>query len=518
MIFAIISKWTLSFIALLAVYFIIHELNHKRLVKKYGAKPAANYLGDNLYGYRAWYTLMKLKNEGTLVDWMDNRYKITKHPHISTLEGKTFGRSFHLTRDCENIKAVLATQFNDFCLGQRHGQFGPLLGDGIFTLDGEGWKHSRTMLRPQFSREQVSHVNSLEIHMQHLFLHIKKSNGQKFDIQDYFYRYTVDASTGLLFGESVLGLKDSSIGFDVKHNDEDGREHFADAFNRSQTHISNRVVLMDKYFLYNTPDFRKSIKQVHKFANYYVKQALSLSPEELEKKSANSYIFLYELVKQTRDPAVLRDQLLNILVAARDTTASLLSSTFFELARNKDILQKLQEEIWTKFGKGENIRLEDITFESLKSCEYLKSVLNETLRLYPAVPLNFRFATKNTTLPKGGGPDGEDPVFIPKKGIIMYNVGALHRDPIHYGKDADVYRPERWSEPSTRSLGWAYLPFNGGPRICLGQQFALTEASYVVVRLLQNFHNLESFDEEYPPKKANHLTLSLKDGCNIALY
>ncbi|CUM46031.1 unnamed protein product [Debaryomyces fabryi] len=93
----------------------------------------------------------------------------------------------------------------------------------------------------------------------------------------------------------------------------------------------------------------------------------------------------------------------------------------------------------------------------------------------------------------------------------------MHRNPKYYGKDADEFRPSRWSEPEMRKVGWAFLPFNGGPRICLGQQFALTEASYVIVRLIQMFPNLSSFCEEYPPRKSVHLTMCHQNGVFIGM-
>ena len=99
---------------------------------------------------------------------------------------------------------------------------------------------------------------------------------------------------------------------------------------------------------------------------------------------------------------------------------------------------------------------------------------------------------------------------------VAYTVYCTHRDEKYYGKDANVFRPERWA--TLNKLGWAYLPFNGGPRICLGQQFALTEASYVIVRLLQNFPNLVSKDDRpYPPAKSMHLTMCHQDGIFVEL-
>jgi cytochrome P450 len=89
----------------------------------------------------------------------------------------------------------------------------------------------------------------------------------------------------------------------------------------------------------------------------------------------------------------------------------------------------------------------------------------------------------------------------------------MHRDERWYGPDANEYRPERWE--SLRP-GWEYLPFNGGPRICLGQQYALTEASYTTVRICQQFSQLESRDDG-PWRENLTLTMCSKNGCKVAL-
>lgn len=135
------------------------------------------------------------------------------------------------------------------------------------------------------------------------------------------------------------------------------------------------------------------------------------------------------------------------------------------------------------------------------------------LRLHPVVPANLRFANTDTVLPRGGGPDGNSPVFVPKGSIVAYHVYALHRREEFFGPDANDFRPERWAEIRP---GWEYLPFNGGPRICVGQQYALTEAGYVTVRLAQKFSVLESRDpgpwvEEYA------LTVCSRNGTKVAL-
>lgn len=95
----------------------------------------------------------------------------------------------------------------------------------------------------------------------------------------------------------------------------------------------------------------------------------------------------------------------------------------------------------------------------------------------------------------------------------MYNVYSMHRLPEVFGNDALEFKPERWENLRP---GWAYLPFNGGPRVCIGQQFALTEAGYTIVRILQEFEGLESRDPE-PFQELLTLTLASNNGTKVAL-
>lgn len=165
------------------------------------------------------------------------------------------------------------------------------------------------------------------------------------------------------------------------------------------------------------------------------------------------YVFFQALAEQTRDPIELRVQVFNILLAGRDTTSSLLGFIILILARDPARYKKLREIILEEFGTFNEPQ--NITFMHIKSCKYLQWVLNETLRLYPVVPWNFRVANKDTTLPRGGGKDGESKIFVKKGTIVEYSVFALHRRKDIWGEDADEFRPERWDG---RKVGWDYLP------------------------------------------------------------
>ncbi|KAI9786116.1 MAG: hypothetical protein M1839_007526 [Geoglossum umbratile] len=399
----------------------------------------------------------------------------------TTFTGVIAGETFISTIEPENIKHILAIQFKDFDIGyKRHRAFYPLLGNGIFTTDGHDWANSRAMIRPNFTRSQVADLDTFETHIRNLIAHIPR-DGSTVEMQDLFFRLTLDSATEFLFGHSIGSLTPG------------GSEGlgFADAFNYSLEVLTRRMRLGRLLFIHRDKRFTQSCKLVHDFADNIVRRALeyrkSLDPEKIlesDHKSQGRYIFLNEFAMHTDDPKRIRDELLNILLAGRDTTASLLSNTFHVISKRPDVWGKLREEVDQLGGRRPS-------YEELRSMKYVKYVLNESLRLMPVVPGNNRMANKDTTLPVGGGPDGKSKVFVKKNQMIIYSVWVMHRRKDLYGDDAEEFRPERWEslKPS-----WEYLPFNGGPRICIGQQFALTEASYTLVRLVQEFRTLESRD------------------------
>lgn len=130
-------------------------------------------------------------------------------------------------------------------------------------------------------------------------------------------------------------------------------------------------------------------------------------------------------------------------------------------------------------------------------------------------------------LPTGGGPDRTSPVLIPKGAAVAYSVYTMHRRPDLYGMDAELYRPERWDEDmplnhNETNAKWGYLPFNGGPRICLGMDFALTEAAYAVVRIIQRFQTIKlpngmAVELTGVEKQTMTLVVSVTEGCKVEL-
>ncbi|CAN3363811.1 cytochrome P450 52A12 [Diutina catenulata] len=482
----------LVIVAVLA-YWAVSTAYHRWQARRLGAESPPRAAIDHCFGFKNMYVLAKMADRGDYLEF--GSQMVVDNPTRQTVRMKVSGADVIVTTDPENVKAILSTQFSEFGLGKRHAQFAPLLGDGVFTLDGDGWKHSRAMLRPQFARDQVSHVTMWEPHVERLVAQIRKVDGPV-DLQPLFFKFAMDSATEFLFGKSLESLAED----DGSSSDFSG---ISSDFNYAQEQLAMRALMQDLYWVVDSKRFRAACGRIHEFADTYVDAVLALSPAELEK---DSYTFLYELAKETRDPRVLRDQALNILIAGRDTTASTLSFLFFELARHPEVVERLRAEI---------AGLDELSFDRLKRAKYLQAVVSETLRLYPIVFENARFNRVATTLPRGGG-DGSQPAYVPKGSNVTYSAYLMHRDPRYYGADAEVFDPSRWLDDRTKRLGWAYLPFNGGPRVCLGQQFALTQIAYVVERLLQEFATLQdASDGVYPPLKTLLLTMSLKHGCVV---
>lgn len=473
-------------VAIYAIYYIHWQFtvgaNRRRLIREHGCKPIKLHPGLNsplerLLGISTFRAIRKASKEDKLLELSYERFQ----RYGNTLTISVLGTPVYMTVEPENVKTVLATNFDDWNLTDRRKRsFMPLLGRGIFTTDGVAWRHSRELLRPNFVRSQVGDLATFEVHVTHLIKNIPR-DGSTVNLQDLFFRLTIDSATEFLFGESVNCLAPGAA--------EDDGAKFAEAWNRSQEDVGETSRNGPVALLFRRSTFGQDIKYVHEFADKYVRRGLELrntyDVEKADPKHSERYVFLNELVKQTRDPVQIRSELLNVLLAGRDTTASLLSNVWFMLARRPDIWEKLQTEV-NELGDARP------TFEQLKAMKYLKAVLNESLRLHPLVPVNARMAVVDTVLPLGGGEDGKSPLLIPAKSVLNYNSYTTHRRKDIFGEDAEEFKPERWEKLRP---GWEYLPFNGGPRICIGQQFALTEASFTTVRLMQEFKKIESRDD-----------------------
>ncbi|KAL8777677.1 MAG: hypothetical protein Q9213_007751 [Squamulea squamosa] len=382
------------------------------------------------------------------------------------LEIKIMGSVGYTTYDPSNVEAVLSTRFDDYYLGTRRGAMFPFIGEGIFTQDGAAWKHSRELLRRPFLKTYYQDLKGFLEPIDHCLAKIASCSGV-LDLQPLFFQFTLATTTALIFGQPIESSEDQE------------QDSFASSFDHASWITTLRSRLTDLYWIYNPNHYQDACRMIKEFADGFVRRALSAKEGD---KSSERYAFIKDLHAELNDTSLVRDQLVNILLAGRDTTACLLSWTFFLLVRHPKVLSRLQGEIRSTVGTSD-----EITKTHIQKMDYLKCILNETLRLYPPIPLNVRFANKVTWLPRGGGPDEKSPVLVRKGlgiGIVPY---YMHRRKDIYGEDAMDFRPERWEGPELADIGYAYMPFHGGPRLCLGKDFALMEASCLIIRILQEF-------------------------------
>ncbi|KAI1378305.1 cytochrome P450 [Hypoxylon crocopeplum] len=416
-----------------------------------------------------------------------------------TVRLELWGVTGYITTDPENIETILSTRFEDYGLGNRRTASFPLLGEGIFSQDGQPWKHSRDLIRRQFARVQKQTLQVFTPHVEDLVSTLNEVAGKAdiVDLKPFFFEFTLNTTTELLFGEPHSSLP------------KEERDALRDNFDYAALGVGIRVRLADLAPLYNPARFRKACKVVRDWATFFADKALKYKDEVGEDKASEKYSFIIDLWREMRDEALVRDQLLHILIAGRDSTAALLSWTFFHLVRNPDILRKLQQEVSVVPTDTH------VTREQIQRLSFLRCCLNETLRLYPQLALNFRFANKNTVLPRGGGPDGRSPVFIPKYSGVGWSSYHLHRRESIYGSDSRLYRPQRWEDGQLikrAKPGAGFVDFNGGSRLCLGKDFALMEASYAMIRLLQAFPNVR-----LPPGVANEPVGAERQSFSIVL-
>lgn len=392
-----------------------------------------------------------------------------------TVEANSTGRVI-LTADEDNIKAMLSS-INDFGKGERffemHKEF---LGHGIISVDGDAWRASRALLRPHFVKTRRRDLEAVERQTDIL---LPLLDGLVC-IDELFGRYTIDVMTDFMFGRSFESLTSPSADFMRSFDQVQHTQGLIERTGRLAKFIPRKA-------------FRSGLDELNSVLMSYIDEALARHTERIENPTAEKeeeLNFLDSIVVQSQDKTVLRDQLITVLLAGRDTAAVTLTWLFYELGRRPDVVCKLREEIDSVVGLHPS---NSPTREELKSMRYLQDTINETLRLYPSIPTNARFALRDTTLPRGGGPDGSLPISVPKNTPIVYSTLALHRRADLYPPSDQphhlLFAPERWQ--SWKPRPGTFIPFNAGPRVCIGQQFAVMEIAYTVVKILQTYDRIQ---------------------------
>ncbi|KAK7516622.1 cytochrome P450 [Phyllosticta citriasiana] len=486
-------------------YFMYRHANEEIKIRRYGGHaPSVRKWWDPLGATFIWgLTSHSLRDEN--LEFFHDQFCLSAHGRKRpyNYEVRLCGSRFIFTADPDNVKAMLSTQFNDYGKGKRvRDDWHDLLGESILTADGESWQKSRQIVRTYFTKQRISNLVCFEKHIQRLLPMI--GGGGAVDVKDLLARFALDASAEFTFGIDINSLHEP-------------KTEFAKAFEtiRATQALIERAGAFK--FLIRRGEFRRQVKVAKDFIAHYVQEALALSPEDLQErdKKDKDYTFLHACLTSIRDSTRLIDEILTVVTAGRDTAAQTVALCLFELSRNPAYVIDMRREIEEQIGFERQP-----TYAELRSMKLVHNALNETLRLYPSVPFNGRTALRDTTLPRGGGPEGEDPVGVPEGTFVVWSVHVMHLSPELLPPESEsfppahLWRPHRWDDWYPES--WSYLPFNGGPRICVGQQFAITEMSYVLVRILQRYSRIELKMKEPQETPKTHKWVRRGDGPELA--
>lgn len=285
----------------------------------------------------------------------------------NTFTVKELHRRAILTVEPENIKTVLSLRFKDYGIGHRLEAFRPLLGEGIFDSDGDHWASSRALIRPSFNRDQVADVETLEKSIQDLFSLLPRDGKTEVDLSELFFRFTMDTATDFLFGRSVNSLTDVQ-----------SESGFASAFHYAQNAIVTRGTLGPLTIFYRDRKADECNRLCRQTAQKFVDEAFEVAEgrrknsgeEPITFQGQGRRVFSHELGFRTPDRHRALDELMNVLLAGRDTTASLLSNLFFMLAKDPCIWDRLRQEVASLEGRPPS-------YEQLRSFRYVHCCINE---------------------------------------------------------------------------------------------------------------------------------------------
>jgi cytochrome P450 len=336
---------------------------------------------------------------------------------------------------------------------------GRMLGQGLLISEGEFWRRQRRLAQPAFHRSRISEYGAQMTEIAQAHIRGWRDGGTH-DIAHEMMALTLDVAVRTLFGTTLPGEAEQvgrAMTFLMRH--QLGRL-------RMPIRIPSR---------WPTPKNRRAQREFE-FLDSIVYRIIE---ERRSRGGSNHHGDLLSMLMGAMDvdgsqmtPQQLRDETMTLFLAGHETTAQTLAWTWYLLSENPSAESRLEEELRAVLG-GRVPEAAD-----LARLPYLHGVVSEVLRLYPPAYILGRTSIAPCNI---GGYD------IPVGTTVLMSQWVMHRD-ARYFDDPDSFRPERWLDGLAERLpAGAYLPFGDGPRRCIGQGFALLEASLVIATIAQRF-------------------------------
>jgi cytochrome P450 len=370
-------------------------------------------------------------------------------------------RHFNLVASPEYARHVLITNAANYKKGWIHEKLKPLIGDGIFTSNGEVWRKQRRTMQPQFRRDVVRTLVATMIDTIGAAIERWRPIAERGQIVDFFpemSRMTVDVVSRALFSEEI-----------DRHTTAMGAA-LTTALEHTHDRLFTLVDLTDIVPTRKHRRYHEALATLRGIVTGIIRQRCASGEQKPD---------LLQLLLDARDPDTgaamddleLRDQVMTILLAGHETTASALAWSWYLLATDPAVNGKLRAEIAATVGERRP------TVEDLSTLAYPRQVFEEALRLYPPVHAFPRDALADDVI---GG------YRIPAGNTVTICTYLIHRNPRLWEHPAE-FNPDRFAPGRPPRDQFAYLPFGIGGRKCMGSDFAVFEATLAITMISQAF-------------------------------
>ena len=387
--------------------------------------------------------------------------------------------------DPELIREVLVVQNDNFVKGEPVRRTKMLIGNGMITAERADWRNQRQAAQPAFHRQRIKRYadEMVELTLAEC-AHIRP--GQSFDLAQTFMELALKIVAKTLF-DTELNDEASIVAHEISN--------IMDVYNFM-------MVLPAPHLLLHFPfpqvlAFRKARHRVDATVNRMIEEHLH-GPKRECGDLLSMMIQAMPNVETPEGKQQLRDQVVTIFLAGYETTANALAWTFRLLGEHPEVEQRLLEEVDTVLG-GRTATVDDVP-----QLKYAEMVLAESMRLYPPAWAQVRQALNDFQL-------GE--YFLPAGTTVLMSQWIMHRSPEFY-PDPLRFDPERFRpEEKSRRPKFAYFPFGGGGRQCIGEAFAWMEGALILATLLQRWRFRLVPGQKFEPQSL--ITLRPKDGVQV---
>ncbi|XP_049841562.1 cytochrome P450 4C1-like [Schistocerca gregaria] len=354
------------------------------------------------------------------------------------------------------------------------------IGDGLLSVNGNQWKTHRKLINPTFHSELLG--GYLEaFHKGGLYLgeRLAKTGGATAEVHPLAYLAALRT-----IASTIIGLNPDVMIPDALAEDEVSTA-CRDAMNAMQT-IMMRPWLHSKFLVQLTSTGRRLFKFVEMVQNQAM-QCIAIRSAAIEERPPKKHLNLLEALVKPGGKTMLpvnevRDELVNVVMAGTETVAVSISFALALLALHPEWQDAAHQELRDVFGEGDDY-LRAASLADLHSLRVLESIIKETLRLFPTVPVISRMASEDLRLPRGQ-------VLVPKGTVLLLVPGITQRLPQFY-PDPLRFDPSRFLDGRRgKEHACSYLPFGVGARSCVGTQYARLQLKVFLAEILRRFRFL----------------------------